>query len=785
MRRIPLVFCAFLWISAANAQRAVTVAVVQDGPQYAFSEIADYFRDELVALTAGEFAIEFKEFNGTWSQESIRQSFNDAYQDPEVDIVLGLGITGNQMAVANAEFPKPTFLPLVFDTQLMGAPTTGTSSGKRNLNFLAERVSLEDELLTYQRITPFENATVLVDQLILDAIPQLNIFGQQIAQEVGITLTFLGHDGSNHDLASRIPDDDRAVLYGALPRLPPDEFDALIETFIIRKIPTFTLSDRSLVERGMLAADTVDTDWLRLARRNALNIQAVLIGERAQDQPVFFKGKQELTINMETARRIGLSPRFDVLTEATLINDVPMQTGLELDLAGVANAALQANLDFRAETLNLAASEQDVTAARAGLFPQVGIGGQQLRRRVTPTVQQGALAERSTDVSLSFSQNIYSDDVYANLDIQRSVLTGIEAGFDSARLDLIRDATLAYINVLQVENELSIQKDNLELTKSNLDLARDRVRIGTSTNTDVFRWQSNLALARGDLIRAREQVSQAREQLNQILHLPLTNVTKLKPADNNDAFVISKERFGEIVDNPRAYGWITEKVIETGIILAPELAQIDAQIKAKEREIRNRTRDFWLPDLTLDSQFLDNLSQSGVGAGGIGDGLHDWSVAINANLPIFSGGRRRAELARSRLELRRLEVERASLTEKIAQQISAAMHNLYASYANIELSEEAAIAANKTLELVTDAYATGTLGILDLLDAQNQSLSAELGAKNAIYVFLADAIRMQRASGRFEFLLSADEAAIVNKQIEDYLLGRQAEISPSELREAQ
>ena len=128
-----------------------------------------------------------------------------------------------------------------------------------------------------------------------------------------------------------------------------------------------------------------------------------------------------------------------------------------------------------------------------------------------------------------------------------------------------------------------------------------------------------------------------------------------------------------------------------------------------------------------------------------------------------------------KLELRRLRLELESAEEKLVQSIRAAMHVLQASSANIGLSKEAASAAAKNLELVTDAYAQGTVSIIELLDAQNQSLSADLSANNAVYDFIADALNMQRASSSFDFLRTPEEKERMNRRFERFINDRRAE----------
>jgi outer membrane protein TolC len=79
------------------------------------------------------------------------------------------------------------------------------------------------------------------------------------------------------------------------------------------------------------------------------------------------------------------------------------------------------------------------------------------------------------------------------------------------------------------------------------------------------------------------------------------------------------------------------------------------------------------------------------------------------------------------------------------------------SYVGIEQARDAAEAANKSLEIVQNAYTQGAVSILSLLDAQNAAFNAEQAAANAVYDFLLDMLEMERSTGRFEFFMNDEE----------------------------
>jgi outer membrane protein TolC len=75
------------------------------------------------------------------------------------------------------------------------------------------------------------------------------------------------------------------------------------------------------------------------------------------------------------------------------------------------------------------------------------------------------------------------------------------------------------------------------------------------------------------------------------------------------------------------------------------------------------------------------------------------------------------------------------------------MHQMGASYAAIAQTQIAADAAKQTLDLVVDAYSRGAATIIDVIDAQNNSLVADETAVEAVFRFMIDLMEAQRSVG--------------------------------------
>lgn len=768
------VFVLSLFLSSLlHAVGKYHIAVISDGPNQQPNPIENVLIDELLALTEGEFDVVIKRYEADWSLQGIERVFQQAYANSKTDMLLVTGIAASQIGVARDTFNKPTFLPLVFDVELMGAPIDGEVSGKTNLNYLVSQIHFKQNLVNFKRLGPMRKIALLGDKVIFEAVPRVIDYARRIAEKEGIKLVFIGHNGDDHDLVSRIPADVDGVMMAAFPRMPHTDYLALIEGVNQRKLPSFSFLGSDRVELGMLFTDAPVTDWQRLARRNALNMQAVMLGEKAEGLGVLFETRSELTLNMETARKLDLSPSFDLLTDAVLLNRFPKEQGPVYSLMNVAELAVTRNLQLNAEAYGVEAGESDVRTARSNLLPQLTLGVSHTERKKSPAVLAGQFPEETRDGSVTLNQSLYSDSTWANLTIQRYLQENREASFEQSRLEIIQSATVAYLNVLRAQTQLRVQQDNLNLTKANLELARDRVRVGYSSAADEYRWESRIASDRAALLQASADLNQARESLNRLLHQPINAPFQVADVTQDTPFALSSGEFTRLINNPRDYGYYTDFILQTGFERAPELAQLKAQLDAKQREISNRKRAFWLPDFSVTGRYTENFDQAGTGTG-VGEGESDWDVSVNATIPLFDSGIRRSELSRSRLEHKQLDLLYQASREQVEQQIRANIHEAVASYANIKLSDQAAEAGKKNLELVTDSYAKGLVSIIELLDAQNASLQADEAAANAVYDFLIDIMNMQRSAGLFEFLLSETEKDAWSERLKGYLRSRQS-----------
>ncbi len=743
--------------SAARTSRlpVVRIGTVEDGKALE-TDVAPIFKQEIRELLQSEYHIQFPEaiqLQGNWTPPSVRQAVDRLLANPRVDVILALGaLASHEVGQRRRQLSKPVFAPFVINARLQKMPFRDGTSGVHNLNYVTFPSNLERDFRAFLNLVSFKKFAFIASKGIVEAMPQL-------LQSVEATVADLGLDvkivpvGQTVDTAlAALTDDIEAVYVVPLPQVAPDEFRRLVDGLIAKRLPSFSLWGRSEVEQGLLFSLARSTNMLRLARRMALNVQRALFGEDPATFPVAFSRGERMTLNMATARAIGLTPPWDFLTQMDVLHGEPDYLPRQLSLATVVQEAVQANVDLQVVERFVAAGREDIREARGALLPQLATRVQ--GRIIDEDRANVALPERALSGGLELSQLLYSEPTWANFHIQQSLQIGREAEKTLTLLDVVLEATTSYLNVLSTKTVERIQRDNLNLTRTNQELARVRRSIGVARPNEVLRWNSQLANDRRQVINAFSQREQAEIALNRTLHRPLEEpFSTREPALDDPQLMTSFARILPYVDNPRYFEIFREFMVQEGLESAPELRQLGAQIVAQERTLRSATRSFFTPEVAL-SGSVTGVETDGVGSSGAPGDDVNWEIGAQATLPLYTGGARRARQQRAREELAQLQLQREASAERISANIRIAMYAAGSAFANIEPAREAADASKENFELVADAYGRGAVSILDLLDAQRDALGAKLDAATTVYDYLIQLMQMQRAVGQFDFFVS-------------------------------
>jgi outer membrane protein TolC len=756
----------------------VTFGIFLDGASERYEAFSESVEEQLRELLSTDFEVRIppdKRIAADWTQAGVSAALDGLLADPEVDIVLALGVQASSVLCCRAELPKPVIAPFVIDIEIQGFPDSAGASGVPNLSYIAYPAIVERDVRAFQEIVPFDSLIMLANLAVVEAIPEANERTREALRGLGIEARFVSVGGES-DVASilaSIPEDARAVYLFPLTQLSLRQVEELAAGLAERHLPSFSFIGESEVQMGILAGRTPDSGYLRLARRIALYAKRILEGEEAGTLPTAFALGEKLTINMGTARAIPVFPPWSVLTEAELINAERKAVERTLTLAGVAQEAVLVNLDLRARDRAVAAGAQDTRVAWSRLLPQIDVGAQgTIIDEDRAAASFGTQPERSLAAAAGLRQVIVSEPSWAGVSIEKSLQEARIQDFEALRQDIILVATETYLDLLGAKTAERIERENLRVTRSNLDLARVRRSIGAAGPGEVFRWESEIAANRQRVIDASAFRNQAEIALNRLLNRPLEESFATQEIGLDDPSVVpGGERLRRFFRDQWSFRFLRSFMAGEARAVSPDLKVLESLIAAQERQLTSTTNSFWVPTIALEGSVAQRLATAGAGTQAGIPGLPDggeaigfsqpddtqWNLTLAASLPLFSGGSRLAERAQASEEADRLRLDLYAAAERVEQRVRSALHGAGASFANISLSRDRAEASRRNFELVTDSYARGTISIIELLDAQNSYLRAELAAANALYAFLIDLMNVERAVGRSSFFATPEE----------------------------
>jgi outer membrane protein TolC len=756
---------------------AINVGIAIDGEWRRNVEYLNILYKEVSDLLGNDFDIRFpktKQIVGNWTYKSIKMAIDSLQSDNEVDILLVPGPIGSDYVCQKDSLPKPVIAGFVVNIELQDIPYNGRSSGKSNLCYIASSHNPAHALETIGSMIQFKKIVYVFDKNLFLALPELFQNIETYISGKGYIYDFVLADSSVSDIINKIPDDADVVYVGIMFNFNQNQIIDLAKNFKERGLPSFAFMGNRDVERGIMAGVGSGIDFVKLSRRIALNIQRILLGENAGEIPVAFSTDKDLYVNISTCRKVNVYPSWEILTEAKLVSEERTDIGRVVNLRNAVARALDANLDYIAKQKYVDAGHSEVGKARSNLLPQIDIAATGvIVDKDRAEASRGNTAERTITGSAGLTQVLYSEEAWANLSIQKYLQKSREGELEELRLDIIKDAATAYLNLLSAKTIEKIQQNNLRLTRTNLEFARNREIIGVSGPGEGYRFENQLASNRIDVVAAQSTRNIAEMQLNRLLHYPSEDPFLTEEADLDDFEVISSERMQRYLGNKWTFKIFRKFTVKAALRNSPELSQIEALIAAQKRALSSAKRVvFGIPTLALSGNVEKKFSEEGAGADVYiappADDDVNWSVGFNLSIPLFSGGYKLSAYSQAKTELRQLEIQKASIEEKIEQNTRAALHTAGASYAAIGFSRDAAEVARKNLELVSDSYQRGVASILDLLDAQNTALVSEQQAANAIFNFYADMMRVQRAAGIFVFMLSEDEQMKLRQELDEY-----------------
>jgi outer membrane protein, multidrug efflux system len=375
-------------------------------------------------------------------------------------------------------------------------------------------------------------------------------------------------------------------------------------------------------------------------------------------------------------------------------------------LQSLVRSALKENRDLHIALARVNEARALLGIQRLEFFPQINVQGRIGKSEGADSLLTGVSSGELGFLGASLSWEL---DLWGRLrrlnEAALAALLASEQGRRGVILTVVSEVARAYLEMLDLDAQVTIAETQVNIRRQSLDLARARYQGGLTSELDVRQGENALAVAEGTHSRTLRQRTQKENELSVLLGRPPSNLPRGLP--------LNQQQFPNVVP-----AGLPSQLLER----RPDVRQAEEQLRASNARIGAAIAALF-PTISLTAaggsvaDDVGRLFKSGTGF---------WNLAGNLFLPIINSGRNRKQVAaeRARTEAAVGSYERTVLTA--FREVEDGLVAVQRLREEVEAAGRAAEAARRSVVLAGLRYEGGVDTYLNLLDAQRTQLDAEL-----------------------------------------------------------
>ncbi|MEM6378598.1 MAG: TolC family protein, partial [Bacteroidota bacterium] len=226
--------------------------------------------------------------------------------------------------------------------------------------------------------------------------------------------------------------------------------------------------------------------------------------------------------------------------------------------------------------------------------------------------------------------------------------------------------------------------------------------------------------------------------------------------------------------NPDLRDLFIEFLVQEALKNAPELKELGYNLEANRYSLDLFGKGRYYPTIAAQGQYNAVFNRSGAGSetqlitGGSIQNTN-YNIGVNISMPIFNQNQNNINQQTAKIQQDQLLINRDNLQLAIAADVRTNVLTLINQISNIQLSEISERTAKEALELTQIAYSSGAVNLIQLIDAQNNYLNAQLAKAAAVYNFLINSIQLERSLGYFFLLNTAEKNDDFRRRFFDFI----------------
>jgi outer membrane protein TolC len=410
---------------------------------------------------------------------------------------------------------------------------------------------------------------------------------------------------------------------------------------------------------------------------------------------------------------------------------------LRLTLPDAITLALKENPQVQNANLDVADRQEDVRLRRSALLPQAAMTVSDRAERINLGSTVGANLPifphhvgpfQVFEAGPEFSVSVFDLTLWRKLQASRASLEGARTDERSLRDQTTLLVVSQYLAALRAGEQLKAARSRVDLAQVLFDQAVQLEQHGIGTNLDTVRAQVELQNEKQSLLVEESERAKALYGLGRLLDL-----APEQPIELTDQSLFSQ--------TPAFSG---EASVAGALANRPEMKSLDEQVVAAGYD-RRAAGEERLPSLSLGGNWAyegSSLSAS----------IPTYAMGATLSVPLWTGGRIRAEEAQEGLRLRRLENQRRGERDAIAEEVKSATADLDSARSQVEVARSGLSLAQKALDQARERFSAGIANNLELVTAQDSLARASDNLIDALYRNHLASAQLAHATGQINVL---------------------------------
>ena len=395
--------------------------------------------------------------------------------------------------------------------------------------------------------------------------------------------------------------------------------------------------------------------------------------------------------------------------------------------------ALSHQPSLKKSLLNEQIANDQIKSKLADWFPQLNFNYNfQHNYKLQTSIFQGNPVRigqlNTSSAQFSVTQTIFDKDVLLAASTASDVRKQFRQSTEENKINLIVNVSKAYYGVLLAQQQINlVNEDIIRLQQSYKD-AYYQYKSGVVDKTDYERASIALNSAKAQKVQYNEQLKNSYAVLKDLMGYPGSNTLNLK----YNTFQMEADTFIDTTQNINFNNRIEYKLLQTQLNLQKaNLSYYDWSFLPTLSAFGNYNFNFQNDE--LQKLYSQNYPSEYIG--------------LKLSFPIFQGGKRIQEIDEASLEVKRSELDIASLKSSLNVEYTQAMASYKSNLGNYNAAKQNMALAKDVYKTIELQYKSGIITYLDVITAETDLRTTEVNYFNSLYQLLSSKLDVEKALG--------------------------------------